>query len=96
MSMMHGRDTIMLELIQMTRTEGGFELLAEYEEELYSVGGRPHWGQYNTLTGSHELMQSMYPRFPDWLAVHAQLNASGVFDSPFSKRVGISVSTYAP
>ena len=96
MSMMHGRDTIMLELIQMTRTEGGFELLAEYEEALYGLGGRPHWGQYNTLTGSHELMQSMYPRFPDWLAVHAELNASGVFDSPFSKRVGISVSTYAP
>jgi hypothetical protein len=96
MSMMHGRDTIMLELIQMTRTEGGFELLAEYEEALYALGGRPHWGQYNTLTGSHELMQRMYPRFPDWLAVHAELNASGVFDSPFSKRVGISVSTYAP
>ncbi len=96
MSMMLGRDTIMLELIQMTRTEGGFELLAEYEEALYALGGRPHWGQYNTLTGSHELMQRMYPRFPDWLAVHAELNASGVFDSPFSKRVGISVSTYAP
>jgi hypothetical protein len=96
MSMMHGRDTIMLELIQMTRTEGGFELLAEYEEALYALGGRPHWGQYNTLTGSNELMQAMYPRFPDWLAVHGELNASGVFDSPFSKRVGISVSTYAP
>jgi hypothetical protein len=96
MSMMNGRDTVMLELIQLTRTEGGFELLAEYEEALYAVGGRPHWGQYNTLTGSHELMQSMYPRYGDWLAVHDELNASGVFDGPFSKRVGISASRYVP
>ena len=96
MSMMHGRDTIMLELIQMTRTEGGFELLAEYEEALYAVGGRPHWGQYNTLTGSHGLMQSMYDCYDRWLAVHDVLNASRVFDSPFSKRVGISRSSYAP
>ena len=96
MSMMWDRDTIMLELIQLTRTEGGFELLAEYEEALYALGGRPHWGQYNTLTGSHGLMQSMYDRYDRWLAVHDQLNASRVFDSPFSKRVGISRSDYAP
>lgn len=94
MSMMHGRDTMMLELIQLSRTEGGFELLAAYEEALYELGGRPHWGQYNTLTGSHGLMQSMYPRYDDWLEVHSRLNASGVFDGPFSKRVGISRSRY--
>jgi hypothetical protein len=96
MSMMYGRDTMMLELIELTRTEGGFELLAAYEEALYKVGGRPHWGQYNTLTGSHDLMQSMYPRHDSWLGVHAQLNASGVFNGPFSKRVGIARSVYMP
>jgi hypothetical protein len=96
MSMMHERDTMMLELIELTRTDGGFELLAAYEEALYSVGGRPHWGQYNTLTGSHELMQSMYRCYPQWLRVHAQLNHSGVFNGPFSKRVGISESVFAP
>jgi hypothetical protein len=41
-------------------------------------------------------MQSMYPRHADWMKVHAVLNESGVFDGPFSKRVGISTSTYAP
>jgi hypothetical protein len=96
MSMMHGRDTMMIELIQMTHTEGGVELLGAYEEALYALGGRPHWGQINTLTGSHGLLAEMYPRYPDWLAVHARLNASGVFDSPFSKRVGISTSRFAP
>jgi L-gulono-1,4-lactone dehydrogenase len=94
MSMMHGRDTMMIELIMLTHTEGGFELLADYEEALYALGGRPHWGQVNTLTGSDGLIASMYPRFEDWLAVHSRLNGSGVFDSPFSKRVGISVSRF--
>jgi L-gulono-1,4-lactone dehydrogenase len=87
MSMMHGRDTMMIELIQATDTEGGFELLGAYEEALYDIGGRPHWGQVNTVTGP---LSRMYPEFDRWLAVHDELNATGVFDSPFSKRVGIS------
>lgn len=94
MSMMNGHDTMMIELIMLTHTEGGFELLADYEEALYALGGRPHWGQVNTLTGSDGLVASMYPRFQDWLAVHRRLNASGAFDSQFSKRVGISVSRF--
>jgi hypothetical protein len=94
MSMMYGRDTMMIELIMLTHTEGGFELLGDYEEALYALSGRPHWGQVNTLTGSDGLVASMYPRFDDWLEVHRRLNASGVFDSPFSKRVGISVSRF--
>jgi L-gulono-1,4-lactone dehydrogenase len=87
MSMMHGRDTMMIELIQATDTEGGFELLGAYEEALYDIGGRPHWGQVNTLAGP---LGRLYPEFDRWLAVHDDLNATGVFDSPFSKRVGIS------
>jgi hypothetical protein len=86
---------MMIELIMLTHTEGGFELLADYEEALYALGGRPHWGQVNTLTGSDGLIASMYPHYDEWLAVHGVLNASGVFDSPFSKRVGISASRYA-
>ena len=41
----------------------------------------------NTLAGP---LRRLYPEFDRWLAVHDDLNASGVFDSPFSKRVGIS------
>lgn len=96
LSMMHGRDTMMIELIQMTDTEGGIALLTEYEEELYKLGGRPHWGQINFLTGSHNLVGSMYPQYSRWLAVHDALNETGVFDSPFSKRVGISRSAFVP
>src|SRR5205085_1114446 len=65
-AMMNGRETMMIELIMLTHTEGGFELLADYEEALYALGGRPHWGQVNTLTGSDGLIESMYPRFGEW------------------------------
>jgi L-gulono-1,4-lactone dehydrogenase len=90
LSMMHGRDTMMIELIQATETEGGYELLGAYEDALYAVDGRPHWGQVNTLTGSHDTLRRMYPEYDRWLEVHDDLNGSGVFDSPFAKRVGIS------
>jgi hypothetical protein len=87
LSMMHGRDTMMIELIQATETEGGYELLGAYEDALYALGGRPHWGQVNTLTGS---LGRFYPEYDRWLEVHDRFNSSRVFDSPFAKRVGIS------
>jgi L-gulono-1,4-lactone dehydrogenase len=90
LSMMHGRDTMMIELIQANDTEGGYELLGAYEDALYALDARPHWGQVNTLTGSHDTLRRMYPEYDRWLEVHDTFNASGVFDSPFSKRVGIS------
>ncbi len=88
--MMQGQDTMMIELIMATHTVGGMELQAAHESALHALGGRPHWGQVNTLTGSHGLVEAMYPHYQDWQAIHAVLNSSGVFDSPFSKRVGIS------
>ena len=56
MSMMQGRDTVMVELIMATHTVGGMELLTAHENALYELGGRPHWGQVNSLTGSHGLV----------------------------------------
>jgi hypothetical protein len=91
MAMMQGRDTMMIELIMATHTVGGMELQAAHEDALYELDGRPHWGQVNTLTGGRDgLVEKLYPRYQEWQAVHATLNASGVFNSPFSKRVGIS------
>jgi L-gulono-1,4-lactone dehydrogenase len=96
MSMMHGHDTMMIELIQLSRADGGTELDAAYERALGRLGGRPHWGQLNTLTASEGLLESMYPRYPDWLAIYNQLNSSGVFASPFTERVGISAPRFTP
>jgi len=90
LSMMNGVDTMMIELIQLSRSDGGYELVAAYEEALYALGGRPHWGQVNSLTGSHGFVASMYPQYDDWLDIYRRLNAGGAFDSPFTRRVGIS------
>ena len=96
LSMMNGRDTMMIELIGLNGNDGGIELLKAYEEALYALGGRPHWGHINTLSGSHEFVASMYPRLGDWLDVRARLDRDGVFDGPFTKRVGLSRESFVP
>jgi hypothetical protein len=88
LSMMNGRDTAMIELIELNGARGALELANAYEEALYELGGRPHWGQLNAMTPA--FVQSAYPDYADWQSVHAMFNSSGVFDSPFSRRVGLS------
>jgi L-gulono-1,4-lactone dehydrogenase len=86
-SMMHGQPTMMIELIMVTESRGGYTLLEGYEHRLEDLGARPHWGQYNTLTP--ERVAQLYPAWDKWLAAEGVLNASSVFDSPFTRRVGI-------
>ena len=94
MSMMFGRDTCMVEIPMITGTIGGKEILQRYETAMYAFGGRPHWGQINYLTGSHGLIETMYPKLGEWLSVFKQLNASGMFDSVFTERCGFSESRF--
>lgn len=86
-SMMHDRPTMMIELIVVDGTLGGYRLLARYEERLADLGARAHWGQVNALTA--ERVAAAYSRWDAWLALERELNASRVFDSPFARRVGI-------
>ena len=86
-SMMHGRATMMIELIMVKGSKRGYELLAGYESALADLGVRSHWGQYNKLTPAD--LPRLYPQWAQWLAVHERFNGSGVFDSPFTRRVGI-------
>jgi hypothetical protein len=87
-SMMHDQPTMMIELIMVTGSHRGDELLATYERELADLDVRAHWGQINGLTP--EDVRRLYPRWPDWMAVEQRFNASGVFAAPFTRRVGIS------
>jgi FAD/FMN-containing dehydrogenase len=89
MSMMHDRETMTMELIQLIDTDGGQEILAAHEEALAEFDVRPHWGQINTLACGAELA-ARYPRLSTWQQVRAELDPDGVFASPFSKRVGLS------
>ena len=88
LSMMHGGETMMIELIELHGSKGAVELIDAYEEALTGLGGRPHWGQINTLRPGD--VAAMYPRYADWQRIHRSMNATGVFDSPFSERVGIA------
>lgn len=89
-SMMHDRATMMIELIMVDATRGGYRLLDVYEEHLADLEVRPHWGQYNRLTS--ERIDALYARWPEWMDVQREFNRSGVFDSPFTRRVGITSS----
>jgi hypothetical protein len=87
-SMMHGRQTMMIELIMVVDSHRGEELLATYERELADLGTRPHWGQINALTPDR--VHALYPQWSAWMGIEERFNASGVFDAPFTRRVGIS------
>ena len=90
LAMMHGVDTMMIELIMVADTEGGLELLGTHEEELAKFGGRPHWGQVNYLAGGRDRLRVLYPRYDDWQRVRGEIDPQWTFASPFTKRVGIS------
>jgi hypothetical protein len=88
-SMMYGQPTMMIELIMVADGGSkGFELLRRYESELGAeFAVRPHWGQYNPgLTPAH--IAELYPQWQKWLAVEAEFNQSGVFNSGFTDRIG--------
>jgi L-gulono-1,4-lactone dehydrogenase len=86
-SMMNGQPTMMIELIMVAGTRGEMALLLGYEKALEHLGVRPHWGQINGLEPGRAA--ALYPDWGRWMAIEADYNSSGVFDSPFTQRVGI-------
>jgi alditol oxidase len=86
---MEGRPTMMMELIQLKRTEGGMELLAAYEEALKPFAARPHWGQIQSLSGGKAQLATLYPHLGDWLEVRDRLDPRGTFASPMSRRLQV-------
>jgi hypothetical protein len=96
LSPQYGRDTCMMEIITVKGSQGAFLLYERYENEFYRYSGRPHWGQINSLSGSHNFIAGMYPKYEAWLDVYHRLNKNGTFDNPFSRRMGFARKTFAP
>ncbi|HVZ37848.1 MAG TPA: D-arabinono-1,4-lactone oxidase [Candidatus Kapabacteria bacterium] len=94
LAMMNGEDTCMVEIPVINGTWGGFQLLERYESAMYAFSGRPHWGQVNYMTGSHDLVRSMYPNYDRWLEVYNRMNANGTFNNVFTDRCGFSPITF--
>jgi hypothetical protein len=88
LSPQYGGQTCMVEIIMVKDSVGAMELMYRYENECYRFGGRPHWGQVNTLNS--ELVSRLYPLLAKWTHIYQTLNESGTFDSPFTKRVGFA------
>lgn len=95
MSMMYGSDTCMIEFPMLKGTIGGRELLQQIEREMYALGGRPHWGLLNFLSGAGDLIAAMYPMLPRWLAVYRQIDPSGMFTNAFTERCGFAAHGFA-
>jgi L-gulono-1,4-lactone dehydrogenase len=83
-------DCCMVECPCIVGTSGSLEQMNRYERALYAIGGRPHWGQFNYLSGSNEMIQAMYPKFDAWLEAFHEFNDVGMFDSVFTDRLGFS------
>ncbi len=83
-------DFCMVECPCIVGTSGSMEQMNRYERALYALGGRPHWGQYNYLSGSNDMIQAMYPKFNAWLEAFHEFNDVGMFDSAFTDRLGFS------
>ena len=95
LSMMQGVNTCMIEMDMVTGTYAGPEIMMRYQDAMYDLGGRPHWGlEFDHLTGSNQLIASMYPKLASWLSIYQQMNQLGTFDNSFTDRVGFSVKDF--
>jgi D-arabinono-1,4-lactone oxidase len=91
LSMMQGINTCMIELDLVTGTYGGPAVMQRYQESMYALGGRPHWGlEFDHLTGSNNRIADLYPRLGSWLNVYGRFNRLGTFNNAFTDRVGFT------
>ncbi|HXD15522.1 MAG TPA: FAD-binding protein [Vicinamibacterales bacterium] len=96
---MQPRPTCMIELPMLRDVYGSSELLWRYEQLLTrEFRARPHWGQLNFLTGSHEMLERLYgpDNLNNWLSVFRTLNERDAFRSRFTDRVGFTSHAPSP
>ena len=87
-----GRTTCMAELDLLVGISNGENLLREVKNAVCTKesGVRVHWGlDLDTVSGAE--VYDMFPQYDRWLSVYRQLNTSGMFNSVFTDRLGISV-----
>lgn len=95
LAMMHGRDTMMLEMGMLACANGADELLETYERRLMEeFSARPHWGLDLNVLDDFAQVRALYPESADsWRSVYECLNRRGTFNAPFTDRLGISLDS---
>jgi L-gulono-1,4-lactone dehydrogenase len=87
-----GRPTCMVEMDMLFGVKTAEDLLKSVTQRIISENPavRVHWGlDLDTVTGKQ--VQMRYEKYSKWLAVYEQLNSTGMFNSAFTDRLGISV-----
>ncbi|KAF4333925.1 L-gulonolactone oxidase [Fusarium beomiforme] len=89
-----GRTTMMVEMDMLFGIKTGDDLLKYMRQGLCEgeegKGVRVHWGLDLDTVKKGDL-ESMYPESESWLAVYKELNSTGIWNSPFTDRLGISM-----
>jgi hypothetical protein len=92
-----GHPTAMIEIQALVGVDAMDETLAAEEALLMrDFKARPHWGLDLSVIRREETLRELYPRYADWKAQFSRLNASGVFNSEFTDRVGLSRNDARP
>ena len=88
-----GRATCMVEFDMLDGITHGKDLLESVKREVAKAGSgvRVHWGLDYLDTVTAQEVPEMYAQFPKWKNVYEELNKTGVFDSAFTDRLGITV-----
>ncbi|KAK9420199.1 hypothetical protein SUNI508_06727 [Seiridium unicorne] len=89
-----GRPTMMAEMDMLYGIKSGNQLLKYVRQQLCSgdagKGVRVHWG-LDLDTIQKDDLATMYPQSSKWLALYKQLNSTGIWNSPFTDRLGITM-----
>ncbi|MFG2003012.1 D-arabinono-1,4-lactone oxidase [Spirillospora sp. NPDC048911] len=84
LSMAYGRPTAFI-AIHVYHRDPHEEYFQGVEELMTAVGGRPHWGKLHTRDAAY--LETVYPRFGDFLALRDQLDPDRRFLNPYTRQV---------
>ena len=84
--------TCMVELDMLVGITSGNDLLLAIIQRVQASNPkvRVHWG-LDLDTVNNESVTRLYPEFPKWHEVYLELNKNGMFNSPLTERLGISI-----
>ena len=65
------------------------ELFQHIQQMLYFKGARPHWGLNFKFPFTEDVLDTLYPKFGEWLKSYLFFNSTGVFDNEFSRSANL-------
>jgi hypothetical protein len=89
-----GRPTCMIELDMLVGVNKSQELLTKVKDYMCTPGSgiRVHWGLDPEDGINAKDLPNWYPNLDKWMAVYRELNADGLWNSPLTDRIGISIA----